>query len=336
MKVQTPNQSPSWSSILSGVDETIKKIGTILSSSSKAKSEFQEKWTSLIDEFDNDIANLDNELAKFPPSWSLYVEMKEKERGEERRRKRTTPSETAKSCSSHALNYHMKAEVEKDEIFMLPPEPTISKDDEMTSSSNLNRKNSIAAKGLSREQRHKIEEERKFNMREKIFVKMEELRSTEMKAIEQLESPLETESKEQSDNVKSVEQVQQHSSNQMLKLIAQYKPQAKCNRKAKDKNILAMSSRNQGYKKNKKLGREKKMINDTNNYCSIENLPISTTIGESSSLKRLVMEATNNVNEKVLHTPLGKTDDSTNNDGTIYSNFDFESDEDEYGSDDFE
>lgn len=158
-----------------------------------------------------------------------------------------------------------------------------------------------------------------------------------MEAIEQLVSPVEVKSKEQSDNVKSVEQVQQQSSNQILKLIAQYKPQAKCNRKAKEFNMLAISAGTQGRKKNKKFGREKKMINDTNNYCSIENLPIGTTIGESSSLKRLVMEATNSMNKKELHTALGKNeDDSANIDGDMYSNFDFESDEDEYELDDFE
>ncbi len=352
MDIATPNpsQAISFLTILSGVDDALGTIQSILDSSDKAKDSFKESWQSVIDSYQDDIAVLDNELAMLPPSLSLYMEMKEKERIEERQQKKK--KSITSSASSHALNFHLKRHVGDDtntsDIFLLPPESeTNLSDDEMTSYSITNGKlknaTSNSSKKLSRDQKRQIEEQKKFNLREKLLSKMEEFRKVEIQAMNQTTS---AESGEDDDDkigkesdAGSFERFQQKNSELMAKMIAQYKPRVvKCNRKAKQSKDLTriINESNKmlhGRTKHITTNRDERIIQDTNNYCSIENLPSSTTIGGSSSLSTLVLKATNNV-------VYDNEDDTLNDTSARYSDFDFESDDEEdegeYSSETFE
>jgi hypothetical protein len=367
MEVVTPNPPlpPSVSTIISGVEDAITKISSILDSSKTARSTFQHQWTSLIDSYQSDIDLLDNELATLPPSLSHYMEMKERRRKVERRRKKKENAATA--LSGHALNFHLKTQTNDhhnnaNEIFMLPPESeTGLSDDEMTSYSITSSKwkqdiqKSTSSMRLSKEQKIQIVEERKFNMRERIFCKMEELRKVEMETMKQMEvSPsgaqgegdkkASDERNKQEEYNESFERYQQKSTKLMVKMISQYKPSVKCIRKIKGFQnmkmpLLAETNDNKDMKKAANE-RENKMIKDPNHYCSIENLPTNTTIGYSSSLKKLVSETTANIHDDVmLNKPIDYSDNVSTNDASSYSDLDFESDhddEDEYGSDTFD
>jgi hypothetical protein len=345
MEVLAPKTSSSFSAIISGVDDAIHRISSILDSSSKAKDKFKTQWTTSIENYDHDIAIIDEELAKLPPSWSRYLEMKEKEREGERQRKRKRLLKVTQSCSSHALNFHMKAEnQEKNEMFILPPDTsTVFDDDDIFYSSNYSKSKSMnntksSRSNMTHEQRKKIEEERKFKAREQILDKLEEMRNNDERVIEQLTTPEECESDPLGESSEresqSLERQQQQNINEMLKLITLYKPQTVCRRNPKA-NIN--QSRKIVQQKKHKLKREMNMINDISNYCSIENLPTTTTIGESSSLKILVKEATKS-NHNTRQNIFGSEEDAdyTNEEETYYSNNAFESDEDDYDSDDFE
>jgi len=178
MEIATPNpsQSTSFLTILSGVDDAINTIKSILDSSDKAKSDFKESWQSVIDSYQNDIAVLDNELSMLPPSLALYMEMKEKEHIEERQQKKKKPDTT--SASSHALNFHLRRHVadEGTDIFLLPPESeTNLSDEEMTTYSATNSKLKHATcksyNNLSTKQKKQIEEQKKFDKRDFFWAK---------------------------------------------------------------------------------------------------------------------------------------------------------------------
>lgn len=342
-ETSNPSQSISFLTILSGVDDALSKIKSILDSSDKAKKDFKESWQSVINSYQDDIAVLDNEILMLPPSLTLYMEMKEKERIEERQQKKKKSNTS--SASSHALNFHLKRQVadETSDIFLLPPETeTKLSDDEMTSyttsDSKLKHKSS---RNLSREQKRLIEERKKFNLREKLLSKMEELREAEIKAMSTSSTAVQSEGDVKEINIDtdagSFKRFQQKNSELMVKLIAQYKPRVvKSRRKSKNSKdpTRIVDESNNRYKRTKKTmtNRDERIIHDPNHYCSIEHLPSSTTIGENStSLKTLVLKATNSL--------VDDNEDTLNDTSSKYSDFDFESDDDdeeEYSSEIFE
>ena len=189
-----PSQ-PSYSTILSGVEDAIGKISSILDLSSNARTKFHEHFTMVIEDFDKDIAVFEEELEKLPTSLSLRVEMKEKTRQELRKKKQKESSMVPTSDSNHALHFHLKRQTQSDtnsnidDIFLLPADTDKDlRDDDITLKSVIGSRYDMkmAAKRLSKKQKKELEQKSKFDVREKIICKMDELRHSELKTTQRI------------------------------------------------------------------------------------------------------------------------------------------------------
>ncbi len=332
-----------FSKISSNVDASINTVDSLLENSKNARSQFQNQWSSLIKDLQTDVAVLEDELAQFPPTLTLYMQLKEKERNKVKRQRKKKMTLTKKSASSHALNFHMMKQTigESSNIFLLPPEAELNDGNESNVSENrglLDKKNSDK-KHLSVESKRKLEQQRKFKLRESILSKMDELHKHEAKMYEDLQDADNDEVED--DNMVRSSEIDKHQrkSNQlMMKMISQYNPKVNSH-KAKHVDISkfvlndTLHETAQILEENAKRSGKKhedRIMKDIDNYKSIEYLPLTTTEG---SLKKIVSDATT-----LTEPPVGDEGEESELYEEHYSEYDFESEEedDDYGEDSFE
>ncbi len=354
MEVLTTPSSPITFSVISrNVEDSINKVDALLEESRSARSEFQTQWTTLIKEIETDVALLETELARLPPTLGLFLEQRERERNETKRRKKRNKSKKNKpTSSSHALNFHMMKQANHLDggVFLLPPEDeSDGRDDNDTIVSE--RTSKLASEKRRHnpqlaciENKRQAEAQRKFHMREDILSKMEELRNYESKIMNDMK--ITDDKKDDKDGEKvnkaiEIERCQRKNSQLMMKMISQYKPKV-ISRRAKHMNVSrmvlneTMSEAAKLLEQNSKKSRrdnEESMIRDPNNYKSIEYLPLTTTGG---LLKSIVSDATTTSHQFKTDEVNDEEKGSALNDDH-YSDYDFESEEEEdYGSDSFE
>ena len=342
----TPSSPISFSTISKNVDDSINKLDSLLEDSKNARGEFQTHWKSLIKDYQTDVALLESELAKFPPSLAMYLELKEKEKNEMKRRRKRRASKKNKTGSSHALNFHMMKQANDADggVFILPPESATNNQDDnetlVSDRSKFGHDKRKMQQHSSLEQRRKVEEQRKFEMRENILNKLEELRNLESKMITDHEENEKLSSCEDIKKVVEVERHQKKSSQLMMKMISQYKPKVNSTKARHNISKLELKDTlNETAKlieQNSKVSRrnqEERMIKDLDNYKSIEYLPLTTLGG---SLKQVVSDATK-PQECRFDEFNEEEEGSALNDDEDYSELDFESEvEEDYGSDSFE
>ena len=348
MEVLTTPSSPiSFSAISKNVDESINKLDSLLEDSKIAQSEFKTHWKTLIKDYQTDVAILENELTKFPPSLAMYMELKEKERNEIKRRRKKRALKKTKSGSSHALNFHIMKQANDADggLFILPPESaTNNHDDDETlvlDRSKFGHDKRKIQQHSSLEQRRKVEEQRKFEMRENILNRLETLRNLESQMMTDHEENEEITNCADVKKVVEVERHQKKSSQLMMKMISQYKPKVNSTKARHNVSKLELKDTLKETAKlieqNSKVLRrsqEERMIKDPDNYKSIEYLPHTTLCG---SLKQVVSNATKRQECRSDEFNQQQGEGSALDDDENYSELDFESEaEEDYGSDSFE
>ncbi len=203
----------------SRIDDTIREIDDILASSNKVRNDFANQWTSVITEYENKITILNNELAKLPP-----MSRKEDIKGGKRDLKRKNKKPMRGS------NRNISLDVETNESDLPPDSNTNKTNDDCNLSSNMsslkNRFLAHSPQSKDQKQKQKVEEKRKFMMREEMFGRFERLRLSETEAMKQDGDEGEFE----------YDQFVQKNSTTLLQFIAQYKPQIICKQNTRSNN----------------------------------------------------------------------------------------------------
>ena len=137
----------------------------------------------------------------------------------------------------------------------------------------------------------------------------------------------------------------------MVKMISRYKPNVKSKYKTRSIIIDTNFKTNLGINVNKShlknqssrwkmsINNEEVALKDPNQYLSIENLPLDASLGGSASLKKLIKQATKNhpdIERDVDNTNERDSDNDASEESFSYSSYnDFESEEEEGGTDDY-
>jgi len=323
--INKPAASSSCQHLLSGVDDAIATISSILENSQQIRTDYTTHWSSILDSYEKDVAEFDDMLEQL----SLLHRRIGKEDG-------------IINSNHHALNFHIQLDTSKGNdtgVFMLPPSDELDSqfnlDDSMSLVSHVPKAGDNHSKNrqISLEQRRKTEQTLKFSARETMIGKFNEMRENEM----QIERRLKEDEKgddsimtddERAELQASLNKCQQQHSRNIIAFVSSYKPKASgktsshgsqlkrkgqgvpsiermlediektkgasddilpqtLNKASKKRSIVKMST-TQGEKNNKELC--EMIMNDREQFMSIENLPFrpfSAVPSQAASPKKL-------------------------------------------------
>ncbi len=211
MSAPTLVAPPTFQSLLSGVDEAIATISSILEDSQQVKAEYTEQWTSILNTYERDVTEFNDILDQLSASPNQSSEGASERKVKAKKKKKRgagakVPNPNRSQHNNHALNFHNQLNSKKDdydgdddnddEIFMLPPP---SSDDELDSNDPFHDDESHTSQSptiqstrrnlrhrqhgdthYSIEERKKREQQLKFNARENMLGKLHDMREYEL------------------------------------------------------------------------------------------------------------------------------------------------------------
>ena len=228
---------PSPEKLVAGVDSALGTIDEMLRTSKTAKEEFQLMWDGSLESYRIDIREIETHLAKLPPSYDLYLQMKQDAKHNAGRANIINPlrneaedkSNAGTDTAHHALNFHMtdkqKHNVDAGDIFLLPAEDDATLDSSPTSRWRQLADDTSVTSSLLHPRSKQIEEV-KFDCRETMFQRMEEMRKLELQLEARLFGKDSTgiTDKERKELTAALDRCRSHNSKQVISMVSEYRP----------------------------------------------------------------------------------------------------------------